>query len=174
MKYFTLILYYCFIQFLPKNATPVIGNILFSVRHLVCRILFKKTSKKSSIEKGAYFGKGNRISIGSYSSLGMNFRCHNLELEIGNYVMMGEDVLVIGSTHLFDDRNIPMCFQKMGKVTKLVIEDDVWIGSRSTILQNVRKIGQGSIIGAGSVLTKDVPPYAIVGGNPARILKYRN
>jgi maltose O-acetyltransferase len=174
MKYLALVLYYCFIQFLPKNATPVIGDFLFSLRHLVCKILFKKCSKNSSVEKGAYFGKGTRISIGAYSSLGMNFRCHNSELEIGNYVMMGEDILVIGSTHLFNDIKIPMCFQNVSKITKLVIEDDVWIGSRTIILQNVKTIGKGAIIGAGSLVTKDIPPYAIVGGNPAKILKYRD
>lgn len=54
----------------------------------------------------------------------------------------------------------------------IIIGDDVWIGMNSTILSGV-KIGQGAIIGTGSVVTKDVPPYAIVGGNPAKILKYR-
>ena len=55
---------------------------------------------------------------------------------------------------------------------KTIIEDDVWIGINSLILSGI-KIGQGAVIAAGSVVTKDVPPYAIVGGNPAHILKYR-
>ena len=54
----------------------------------------------------------------------------------------------------------------------VIIEDDVWIGTRAIILPGTR-IGKGSIIGAGSVVTKDVPQYSIVGGNPARILKTR-
>ena len=53
------------------------------------------------------------------------------------------------------------------------IGNDVWIGARVTILPGV-KIGNGAIIGAGSVVTKDVPDFAIVGGNPARVIKYRN
>ena len=55
----------------------------------------------------------------------------------------------------------------------VIIEDDVWIGARVTILPGVH-IGKGSVLGAGSVITSDVPPYAVVGGNPARVLKYRN
>lgn len=54
----------------------------------------------------------------------------------------------------------------------IIVDDDVWIGFRSTILSGVH-IGQGAIVAAGSVVTKDVPPYAIVGGVPAKVLKYR-
>jgi len=54
----------------------------------------------------------------------------------------------------------------------IIVEDDVWIGTRAMILSGVR-IGQGAIIAAGAVVTKDVPPYSIVGGNPAKIIKYR-
>lgn len=60
----------------------------------------------------------------------------------------------------------------MGR-SSLVINDDVWIGARVIILGNVNSIGRGVIIGAGSVVTKPIPDYAIVGGNPARIIKYR-
>jgi maltose O-acetyltransferase len=55
----------------------------------------------------------------------------------------------------------------------IVIEDDVWIGARVTILGGVN-IGTGAVIGAGSVVTKNVPPYAIVAGNPAKLIRYRN
>ena len=58
-------------------------------------------------------------------------------------------------------------------MSEVEICNDVWIGSRVTILGNVNRIGTGAIVGAGSVVTKPVPDYAIVAGNPARILKYR-
>lgn len=54
----------------------------------------------------------------------------------------------------------------------IVIKDDVWVGANSLILSGVT-IGQGAVVAAGSVVTKDVPPYAIVGGNPAKIIRYR-
>lgn len=57
--------------------------------------------------------------------------------------------------------------------SKLEIKDNVWIGARAIILGNVRTIGTGAIIGAGSVVTKPVPDYTIVAGNPARIIRYR-
>lgn len=65
-----------------------------------------------------------------------------------------------------------MNLQGMSKEHPVLIEDDVWIGANVIILPGV-KISKGSIIGAGSVVTKNVPEYAIVGGNPARVIKYR-
>ena len=67
----------------------------------------------------------------------------------------------------------PMWKQGFTPPRAVIIEDDVWIGARVTILPGVH-IGKGSVLGAGSVITADVPPYAVVGGNPARVLKYRN
>lgn len=68
---------------------------------------------------------------------------------------------------------IPIGMQGNLPKSELEIKDDVWIGTRAIILGNVRTIGTGAIIGAGSVVTKPVPDYAIVAGNPARIIRYR-
>jgi len=65
-----------------------------------------------------------------------------------------------------------MMDQGMGSFVPIVIEDDVWIGANATILKGVR-ISRGSIVGSGAVVTKDVPPYSIVGGNPAKIIRSR-
>ena len=138
-----------------------------------CRKLFIFTGKNITIQRRVYFGKGSNVSIGNYSGLGVNFRIHNARLIIGDYVMTGPDVLVMGGGHKHDDVSIPMIFQGDEIISDITIENNVWIGARVTILGRVRRIGTGSIIGAGSVVTKDVPDYAIVGGNPARVIKYR-
>ena len=74
--------------------------------------------------------------------------------------------------HAFDRTDIPMNQQGFTPEKPIVIEDDVWIGARVIILPGVH-IGTGAVVGAGAVVTKDVPDYAVVGGNPARILKMR-
>jgi len=87
--------------------------------------------------------------------------------------MMGPNVKVIGGGHRFDRIDIPMGHQGNLPKSSLTIEDDVWIGDSVMILGKCHVIGHGSILGAGAVVTKDVPPYAIVAGNPARIVRFR-
>ena len=86
---------------------------------------------------------------------------------------MGEDVLFQGGGHVFDDVTIPMGQSGNLPPTPLEIDDDVWIGARAIILPGCKRIGAHSIIGAGAVVTKDVPDYAIVGGNPAKVIRMR-
>lgn len=86
--------------------------------------------------------------------------------------MMAPEVYIIDNNHITKDTSKPMCFQ--GKTENMVtqIGDDCWIGARVMIMPG-RTIGGGSIIAAGSILTKDVQPYSIVGGNPAKLIKMR-
>jgi acetyltransferase-like isoleucine patch superfamily enzyme len=91
---------------------------------------------------------------------------------IGNNVIFGPGVSVFSENHNFSDRN--KYINEQGVVRKgVIIQDGVWIASGSIILDGT-KIGSNSIIAAGSVVCKDVPPFAIVGGVPAKIIKYRN
>lgn len=85
---------------------------------------------------------------------------------------MGPDVMILTSNHKHDRLDVPMNQQGFPCPQKVMIGNDVWIGARVMILPGVR-IGDGVIIGAGAIVTKDVPDYAIVGGVPAKILKYR-
>lgn len=95
----------------------------------------------------------------------------NGPLKIGDNVMMGPDVTILTHTHVTDRVDIPMSEQGY-RVAEVVIGNDVWIGMRVVIMPGVR-IGNGAIVGAGAIVTKDVPNYAIVGGVPAKIIKYR-
>ena len=165
-------LYYGFAYYLPDTKVPIFGKIAAFIRNFACRFMFKKCGKQILVGRKAYWGF-NTIDIGNYSSIGPNFTMVNSSLSIGNYVMMAPNLLVIGGTHKFDSIDIPMREQGSNPKTELVIGDDVWIGNRVTILSNCRRIGNGAIVGACSVVTKDVPDYAIVAGNPAKIIRYR-
>jgi acetyltransferase-like isoleucine patch superfamily enzyme len=97
------------------------------------------------------------------------------EIRIGSHVMFGPEVVVVGGGHNMTvvGRFMKSVHEKTGdEDLGVVIEDDVWIGSRAVVLRGVR-IGRGSVVAAGAVVTKSVPPYAIVGGNPARVLRFR-
>ena len=92
-------------------------------------------------------------------------------VNIGNNVIMGPNVSIFSENHNFTNPDLPVNIQ--GESRKgVIIEDGVWIGTRSVILDGV-KIGENSIIAAGSVVVKDVPPFSIVGGVPAKVLKSR-
>lgn len=86
--------------------------------------------------------------------------------------MMGPECLFYTINHEHSRTDIPMIEQGMTKPKKIVIKNDVWLGSRVIVLPGVT-IGEGSIIGTGTVLTKSVPPYSIVAGNPGKIVRNR-
>jgi len=141
-------------------------------KHIRCfwaKKIAKTFGNHVNIEKGAYFTPG--LSIGDYSGVGINCEVHG-PVTIGNQVMMAPEVVIYTRGHEFSDRSIPMIDQGDTKAKPVAIGDDVWIGRRVIILPGVT-IGQGAIIAAGAVVTKDVPPYYVVGGNPAKIIKER-
>ena len=145
------------------------GAIKF--RRFCGKLIFEDCGKNINIEKGAEFT--STLKIGDNSSIGQNSWLLSDGITIGNNVMMGPYCIIITSDHATDNLEIPMCQQGFTEVKPVVIEDDVWIGARVIILKGV-KIGKGSVIGAGSVVTKDVEPYSIVGGVPAKFIKKRS
>jgi acetyltransferase-like isoleucine patch superfamily enzyme len=135
---------------------------LYSVRHFFLRSVFGiPIGRRTSVHMGCFFA-GRNISIGS--STAINRRCYldgRVRVTIGNSVSISPEVYILSLTHDAQSRD----FRAEGK--EVVIEDYVWIGSRAMIMPGVR-LGKGCIVGAGSVVTKDVPPYDIVAGVPAR------
>lgn len=125
------------------------------------------------------------VSVGrmTYGVVDVSYFSHpNERLQIGNFVSIANDVLfILGGNHQINClTTYPLYSMLLEKnplydaTTKgaIVIEDEVWIGTNSIILSGVR-VGKGAIIASGAIVTKDVPSYAIVGGNPARVLRYR-
>ena len=147
------------------------------MRGLFWKMILKRAGSKLRIFPGCQIESPQNIEIGH--NVLMNRHCYlnasrGGSIKIGNNVMMAPRTSVLSQNHSFEDRLMPMILQKLvpGSVE---IGDDVWFGCGSIILGGGKKIviGSGAIVGAGAVVTKSVPEYAIVGGVPARILKYR-
>lgn len=131
------------------------------------------------------FKHGGEISIGDYCYVGKDTRIWSAKnISIGNRVLISHNVNIIDNiTHPINaaERHadfvhiITKGFSEDAKLNEaeIIIEDDVWIGFNATIMKGVT-IGKGAIIGACSLITKNVPPYAVIVGNPPRIIKYAN
>ena len=170
MKPFWLLLYYLTGYHLPSRYFPL-GLAAGKLRaFLVKRILGERCGGNLEIEAQVLMGKFHDVTIGNNVQINERSRLRNVA--IGNDVMIAPEVYVLHSGHHFDRRDVPMRFQEEKYYDVTVIEDDVWIGARA-IINPGKRIGRGSIVAAGSVVTKDVEPYSIVGGNPAILIKKR-
>lgn len=156
---------------LPSNSTRCVGKFSMKIRQMCTAILFAKCGVNLNIDHGASFYGGRWIEIGEGSGIGIDCDVP-CDIKIGRLVMMAPEVVIIAKNHRYDRLDVAMVFQGEADARPVVIEDDVWIGRRALILPGVR-IGQGAIVAAGAIVTKDVPPYAVVAGNPARIIKMR-
>lgn len=140
------------------------------------RSLFKKHGKNFVFDpKGIYSYKTIEVGDDVYIGPGATLSASRSGIIMGNKIMFGPNVTIMGGDH-----NNAVIGTYMYDVKEklpendlpVYIEDDVWIGTGATILKGVR-IGKGSIIAAAALVINDVPPYAIVGGVPAKVLKYR-
>lgn len=159
---------YLIVKHLPNNESRI-KCFQKSIRSFIVRGFASSAGCKIDIQKNATLSPS--LVIGNHSGIGANAIIGRGTI-IGDNVMMGPDCYIYTRNHEFSRTDIPMNQQGMRDFEPVIIGNDVWIGARVTILPGV-KIGNGCIIGAGSVVTKDIPDYAIGGGNPARILKFR-
>ena len=114
------------------------------------------------------------IKIGDGCAIGIrnSFACID-RIEIGNNVLFAGYVHITDHSHGYENINIPIKKQQLISKGPVIIEDDCWLGFETEILSGVH-IGKHSIIAARAVVTKNVPPYSIVAGNPARVIKQYN
>ena len=160
---------------LALNALPIEK---LEERTKIIKELFLEVGKEVKIYSPLRVDLGKNISIGEYSLINQN--CTLLDtgsIQIGRRVLIGPDVKMYTATHSlnpierYEKQNDGSYFIQTS-AKGIVIEDDVWVGSNATILKGVT-VGRGAVVAAGALVIKDVPPYAIVGGVPAKVLKYR-
>ena len=128
---------------------------------------------------GSCFGHLNHVSIGNHTSIGPRneFNTKIAFIKIGDHVITAPEVMFITGGHRFNivGKYIDEITDSMKESVDdldIIIENDVWIGARAIILKGVT-IGKGSVVAAGSVVTKNVEPYSVVGGVPAKLIKKR-
>jgi maltose O-acetyltransferase len=137
-------------------------------RQIILRQLFGHIGKDSLIEPPFYCAYGQNIRIGDHVFL--NVSCNIIdcnEVNIGHHVMVGPGVQIYTAAHLLQARPRNQGFE----IAKpIVIEENVWLGGSAILLPGVR-VGRNAVVGAGAVVSRDVPANTVVAGNPARVIR---
>lgn len=160
----------------------MIKKIKYFIKLKIFKDKWRKLNCHNEVHAGTIFPI-DKVSVGkkSYGSLNIyHWNAENEGLDIGDYVSIAEGVkFVLGGNHRYNTISTYPFKVKLAKAKeeaysngKIVICDDVWIGMDSIIMSGIT-IGKGAVIAAGSVVVKDVPEFSIVGGNPAKFIKYR-
>ena len=139
------------------------------IRFLCAKLMLNKCGSNVNLESKASITSA--LEIGDNSGIGIASRIHG-HVCIGDNVLMGPEVIILTSGHNYESADVLIREQGRLPEKPVYIENDVWIGARAIILPGVR-VEEGAVIGAGAVVTKNVPPYAVVGGVPAKIIKQR-
>ncbi len=185
-----------FLDWMDAIASCIPGRIGRLWRAIYWRMRMRRLGPKPSIGPGFRVLGAENISVGRqlystghavlsaekgklliHDGVALNNNVHinaslGGDIEIGSHVMVGPNSVLRASDHVFDDANVPIQFQ--GHTGgRIVLEEDVWLGANVVVVSGVR-IGKGSVVAAGAVVTKDVEPGSVVGGVPARLIKMRS
>jgi maltose O-acetyltransferase len=168
IRQFAYFIYIAFFRFTPEDYRPY-GLFFPWIRRKLAEFFLLECGKNIRVKHNADISLN--VKIGDYSELGQHSLIH-ADVTIGNYVIMGPNVKIYTRNHNFSDLSVPIALQ--GKSSQpTFVGNDVWIGANVVITAGVT-VGDHAIIAAGSIVTKSVPKFAIVGGNPAKLIKYRN
>jgi acetyltransferase-like isoleucine patch superfamily enzyme len=182
MKSFLRDLLYSFSGEIGINIRKVIFSKVFKIKNIRVERNATLTYQNVSAGDNCRFATNSMISatdgklvFGKNFSLMANSQvnANRSNIEIGENVLVGPNVVIQGVNHNIDDLSQPILFagDQKGK-NKIIIGNNVWIGANSVILSGV-SIGDDAVVGAGSVVTKDVEPFSVVGGVPAKLIKKR-
>lgn len=157
---------------------PLTHWLLFSNRlaKRLCNAKFAQFGEGSSVRPGVYAVACKKISIGNLVTLRPGTMLHadprtgGAGITIEDKVLIGSSVHIYVDTHAFDNPDIPIYDQGFYDSKPVVLKEGCWIGANTVILPGVT-VGKNAVVGAGSIVTKSVPDYVVVAGNPAKILK---
>lgn len=160
-------------------------SVFHSLKRKFRTLAFKKQWRRENAHNGTWVkGLFNsslvRVGKKTYGCIDPHLANDTARLEIGAYCSIAEEVrFLVSADHPLEHIStfpfrVHCLHEPKEGISRgdIIVEDDVWIGFRATILSGVR-IGQGAVVAAGAVVTRDVPPYAIVGGVPAKVIGYR-
>lgn len=169
MRTLCLAAYYAFAWFLPGAPAPGY-RVSDWIRRGLARRFLAGCGGGVGINAKAYFGRGTGIRLGDRCRVGKNCVV-NPNVEIGRDTLIGPDVMIYTINHRYADTSMTINDQGCEQAP-VSIGNDVWVASRAIILPGV-SIGDGAVVAAGAVVTRDVPARAVVAGNPARVIKWR-
>lgn len=171
-----------------KKAKRIMGEVLYNFigkhlprssakyafgaktfRYWCAKLMLNKCGNNVNLESQASITSA--LEIGNNSGIGISSRIYG-HVCIGDNVLMGPEVIILTSGHKYENASVLIRDQGRLPEKTVHIGNDVWIGARAIIMPGV-KIGDGAVIGASAVVTKDVPQNAVVGGVPAKVIKQR-
>lgn len=148
------------------------GHLGTRLRQLVLRRFLRGFGQDTVIQAGFRIINPERVSFGSHCSIAQGvFITGGGGVSLGDWVGLGPDTKIWSVNHRFDDPDRPWMLQGWDK-KPVVIEDDVWLAANVFVMPGIT-IGKGAIVSAGTVVNKSIPPYAIVVGNPGRVVGWR-
>lgn len=150
------------------------GTLLRALLVAYYRIRLARVGRNFRIGLGSVILNPKKTSIGDDVFMGPGtYITSPTDVEIGDRVMFGPQVMLIGGDHDLENLDVPLRFAPApASPEPIVIEDDAWLGARVLVLKGVL-IGHGAVVGAGSVVTRSIPPLSIAVGNPARVVRRR-
>jgi len=171
MRALYLLIYYAVAQHFPTQPMPS-WKFGYVLRRFLVKRIFASCGDNVVVKQHAYFGDGRTLRVGHRAQIGMGSRIDR-DVTIGDDVLMGPDVVIISVGHAFESVDLPINQQGGTERRPVVIGRDVWIGTRVLILPG-GKIGEGSVIGAGSIVSRNIPPFSVAVGVPAKVVRTRH
>ena len=168
-RVFCLLAYYGVAQHLPDMSFPG-GKLSTSLRAALCRGFIASAGKGIHIRPHVFVADGRYLRLGDHASIGPGCRIYGAD--IGDGVVIGPHCVFFKENRAADDLDKPVGQHGTTPIRIPIVEDHAWVGERALVMQG-RRIGRGAIVGAGAVVTRDVEPYTVVGGNPARVIGHR-